>query len=92
MKTELEICRDKIDEIDTKIIELYEERMEIVKNVINYKIKNNIPILDSSRESKMLDKNLLKIKNDSFKTYYKDVLEGFLKASKSMQSDILKNK
>lgn len=92
MKTELEIYRDKIDEIDTKIIELYEERMEIVKNVINYKIKNNIPILDSSRESKMLDKNLLKIKNDSFKTYYKDVLEGFLKASKSMQSDILKNK
>ena len=115
MKTELEIYRDKIDEIDTKIIELYEARMEVVKNVIDYKIKNNIPILDSSRESKMLDKNLSKIKNNipivdssreskmlnknlskiknhEYKTYYKDVLEGFLKASKSMQADILKNK
>ena len=92
MKTELEIYRDKIDEIDTKIIELYEARMEVVKNVIDYKIKNNIPIVDSSRESKMLDKNLSKIKNDEYKTYYKDVLEGFLKASKSMQADILKNK
>lgn len=92
MKTELEIYRDKIDEIDTKIIELYEARMEVVKNVIDYKIKNNIPIVDSSRESKMLDKNLSKIKNDEYKTYYKDILEGFLKASKSMQADILKNK
>lgn len=92
MKTELEIYRNKIDEIDTKIIELYEARMEVVKNVIDYKIKNNIPIVDSSRESKMLDKNLSKIKNDEYKVYYKDVLEGFLKASKSMQADILKNK
>lgn len=92
MKTELEIYRDKIDEIDTKIIELYEARMEVVKNVIDYKIKNNIPIVDSSRESKMLDKNLSKIENDEYKAYYKDVLEGFLKASKSMQADILKNK
>ena len=92
MKTELEIYRDKIDEIDTKIINLYEARMEVVKNVIDYKIKNNIPILDSSRESKMLDKNLSKIKNDKYKAYYNDVLEGFLKASKSMQADILKNK
>ena len=92
MKTELEIYRDKIDEIDTKIIELYEARMEVVKNVIDFKTKNNIPILDSSRESKMLDKNLSKIKNHEYKTYYKDVLEGFLKASKSMQADILKNK
>lgn len=92
MKAELEIYRDKIDEIDTKIIDLYEARMEVVKNVIDYKIKNNIPILDSSRESKMLNKNLSKIKNDEYKVYYKDVLEGFLKASKSMQADILKNK
>ena len=92
MKTELEIYRNKIDEIDTKIIELYEARMEVVKNVIDYKIKNNIPIVDSSRESKMLDKNLSKIKNDEYKVYYKDVLECFLKASKSMQADILKNK
>lgn len=90
MKTELEIYRDKIDEIDTKIIELYEARMEVVKNVIDYKIKNNIPIVDSSRESKMLNKNLSKIKNDEYKAYYKDVLEGFLKSSKSMQVDILK--
>ena len=85
----LEECRNKIDEIDTQIIDLYEKRMKIVEDVIRYKIENNIPILDSSRESKMLDKNLKKIKNENLKKYYSDVLEGFLKSSKNMQKDIL---
>lgn len=89
--TNLDEYRKEIDEIDTKIITLYEARMEVVKKVIAYKLENNIPVLDSSRETKMLDNNLTKLKNEELKKYYKDVLEGFLKASKAMQTDILKN-
>jgi monofunctional chorismate mutase len=81
--------RNKIDELDTKIISLYEERMKVVIEVIQYKIENNIPILDNSREAIMLEKNLNKIKDPKFKKYYKDVLDGYLKASKEMQKDIL---
>ena len=87
----LEESRKLIDEIDTKIISLYEERMKIVEKVIKYKIENNISILDSSRESKMLENNLNKIKNDKYKKYYSDVLSGYLKASKAMQEDIKNN-
>ena len=36
----LEDSRKLIDEIDTKIISLYEERMRIVEEVIKYKLKN----------------------------------------------------
>ena len=88
----LENCREIIDQIDTEIIKLYEKRMDIVKEVIEFKIKNNIPVLDSSREEKMLIKNLEKIQNENYKKYYNSVLTGFLKASKDMQNDILKNK
>lgn len=88
----LENCREIIDKIDSEIIKLYEKRMDIVKEVIEFKIKNNIPVLDSSREEKMLIKNLEKIKNEDYKKYYNSVLKGFLKASKDMQNDILKNK
>ena len=73
----LEEARIKIDEIDSKIIELYEQRMNMVKDVIEYKIQNNIPILDSSREKIMLEKNLEKINSIEFRKYYKAVLEGF---------------
>ena len=88
----LDECRKNIDEIDTLIIELFEKRMDEIKKVIDYKIKNNLPILDSSREEMMLQKNLLKIKNTKYKPYYKDVLIGFLKSSKDFQKDILNNK
>ena len=88
----LEICRDLIDSIDNQIIELYVKRMEIVKEITKLKIDNNLPILDQNREKIMLEKNLEKIKNDEFKKYYKDVLEGFLKSSKEMQKDIIGEK
>ena len=87
--TELEKCRVEIDEIDRKIIELYEKRMNIIKRVTQYKIKNSIPVLDSSRESKMLEKNLNLINELEFKKYYPSVLSGFLKASKDMQSELI---
>lgn len=85
----LEICRDLIDSIDNQIIELYVKRMEIVKEITKLKIENDLPVLDQNREKIMLEKNLEKIKDDEFKKYYKDVLEGFLKASKEMQKDII---
>lgn len=88
----LEICRDLIDSIDNQIIELYVKRMEIVIEITKLKIDNDLPILDQNREETMLEKNLEKIKNDEFKKYYKDVLEGFLKASKEMQKDIIGRK
>ena len=86
---DLKEFRQQIDEIDTKIIALYEQRMEIVKQVSIYKIANNIPVLDASREQLILDKNLNKISIGEFKKYYQAVLEGFLKASKAMQQDLL---
>ncbi len=88
----LEICRDLIDSIDNQIIELYVKRMEIVKEITKFKIENDLPVLDQNREKIMLEKNLEKIKDDEFKKYYKDVLEGFLKASKEMQKDIIGKK
>lgn len=82
-------CRNLIDEIDTEIIKLFEKRMDVVKDVTKYKIENNKPILDSSREHAMLEKNLTKIQNEEYKAYYIDVLQGFLKASKTMQETLI---
>ncbi len=87
---ELEEFRQEIDKIDTEIIKLYEKRMDVVKSVLNYKIKNNIPVLDKNREGSMLEKNLNKIKEEEYKKYYENVLNGYLKASKEMQNDLLK--
>lgn len=88
----LEECRNKIDEIDNEIIKLFEKRMDVVSEVIRYKMENNIPVLDNSREVIMLEKNLNKISNPEYKKYYESILKGFLKASKELQNDILNAK
>lgn len=85
----LKICRDLIDSIDNSIIELYEKRMDIIKEITKYKIEKGLPVLDQNREDSMLKKNLDKIKNEEYKKYYKDVLAGYLKASKKMQEEIM---
>ena len=85
----LEICRDLIDSIDNSIIKLYEKRMDIIKEITKYKIENGLPVLDQNREDSMLKKNIEKIKNEEYKKYYKDVLAGYLKASKKMQEEIM---
>lgn len=85
----LEICRDLIDSIDNSIIELYEKRMDIIKEITKYKIEKGLPVLDQNREDSMLKKNIEKIKNEEYKKYYKEVLDGYLKASKKMQEEIM---
>lgn len=53
MRDLLEI-RQEIDEIDQKIVELFEQRLEIVTQVAEYKIANGKPVLDRDREREKL--------------------------------------
>ena len=54
-------------------------------------LEKGLPVLDQNREDSMLKKNIEKIKNEEYKKYYKDVLDGYLKASKKMQEEIIKS-
>ena len=49
MKDLLE-SRKEIDEIDDSIIRLFEKRMEVCKNVAEYKLRTGKPVLDRHRE------------------------------------------
>ena len=51
---ELHELRQKIDEIDEQIVKLYEDRMEISKDIAEYKIANGKTVLDSEREKSKL--------------------------------------
>ena len=82
---------DEKEEIKKCLCELCDEkRMDIIKEITKYKIEKGLPVLDQNREDSMLKKNLDKIKNEEYKKYYKDVLDGYLKASKKMQEEIIK--
>lgn len=52
---DLNHLRDEIDKIDKQLIPLLMQRMEISGKVAEYKVKNNIPVLNEKREQEILD-------------------------------------
>ncbi len=80
--------RQQIDDIDRKITDLFEQRMDVVKGVIDYKIKNNLPILNSSREAAVIEKNVGYLKNKEYAPYLKEFYQGLMDVSKRMQANI----
>ncbi len=52
--TDLLVLRDRIDEIDRQVVELFEKRMEISKQVAEYKISTGKQVFDKEREESKL--------------------------------------
>lgn len=52
---ELAELRKQIDEIDGRIIELVQQRMDVSAGIAEYKRENALPVLDAEREKVKLD-------------------------------------
>ena len=86
---ELENLRERIDTIDKELITLFEERMNVVNDIAEYKINNNLPILNQNREDIVISKVKAIVKNkdytDSAINFIKDIME----ISKKFQQKII---
>lgn len=89
---DLKQCREQLDIIDEKIIELFEKRMLVIKDVALYKKQNNLPIIDEEREKVMIKNNIEKFNNAELKQYYQTILKAYLDVSKQYQINLMKNK
>ena len=70
MKNKIEEARETINEVDKMMIELFLKRMAAVQMVAEYKIENNLPVLDSSREDELRKANLEILSNKVLEKYY----------------------
>lgn len=84
--TYLDELRKEIDEVDKKLVELFEKRMEIVIDVAKYKIENNLPVLNNSREEEVIKINLNYLKNRELESYLKDFFINLMDLSKNYQN------
>ena len=83
----LDEARVKINEIDRKMISLFEERMKAVLDVLKYKKEHNLPVFDEKREIELIKKNLDLLQDESLKESYLIFFNGILEASKKYQGD-----
>lgn len=90
MKT-LEQCRNEIDEIDQQLIQLFEKRMNVAKDVVSYKIANGLQIFQPDREKAVIEKNVARINNPQLKKYGHKFIQEMMNLSKDYQADFLPN-
>lgn len=76
--------RKEIDMIDKEMINLFEQRLEIVDKILKYKLKNNLNIKDENRESIVLY-NAIKNSNSEYKYFCKDLMICIMDLSKKYQ-------
>ena len=91
LMNELEIERNKINEIDEKMLDLFVKRMECSKKIGLYKEKHNLPIFDENRENEIISNKLSKFNNDELKEYYLSFIKDLMDISKKYQKDIIKD-
>lgn len=90
MKTKLDEAREVINEVDEQMIQLFIKRMAAVSMVAEYKMENNLPVLDSIREDVIKGKNFELLSSKMLEKYYNTFFDGVLKASKDYQADLVK--
>ncbi|MBR5516089.1 MAG: chorismate mutase [Clostridia bacterium] len=81
---DLKEIRNKIDNIDDKILELFKERMETVKAVAEYKKVNNLPVLNSQRERDIICR-VTDGMDDEMAAYTKSLYSTMFEVSRSYQ-------
>lgn len=84
----LENARIKINEIDKKMAELFEQRMDAVCDVVAYKMQTGKQIFDSSREQIVIENNKKNIKNPEYIKYYEGFIQDVMNNSKEYQKFI----
>ena len=86
---ELENLREKIDTIDKEMIALFEKRMDVVADIAEYKIKNNLPILNQNREDIVISKVKSIVKNKEYTDSAIDFIKDIMEISKKFQQKII---
>lgn len=87
---DLSIIREKINEIDNKIVELWKERMETCLSVAQYKKENNLPVLDAKRETELLNR-IGNMAGEELEVYSRVLYDTIMTVSKSYQHKYLSN-
>lgn len=89
---DIDNLRNEIDKIDSSLVSLFENRMEVVLKIAEYKKNNHMEVLNKAREEIVIKKNLDLVKNkDLFlevEEFFKSVMEisrGF--QNKNLNSD-----
>lgn len=88
-KTLLEEARETINRVDREMARLFEERMNAVKKVAEYKIAHGLAVLDPEREKQVIERNSALIEDEELRSYYISFLNENMAISRKFQHRLM---
>lgn len=85
----LELYREQINKIDAQMAKLFEERLQVVYDIAEYKKANNMPIFVKEREAQVIEQNLKLINDQSISEYYPEFMQTLMNISRKYQSRLI---
>lgn len=85
----LQKARETINQADKAMAELFQKRMEAVKEVAEYKKERGLPVLDAHREAEVIARNIALLEDESLRSYYRLFLERNMEISKRYQHSLM---
>lgn len=91
-KMDLGVLRGQLDEIDEKIVKLYEDRMGVCRQVAEYKIETGKKVLDQAREAEKIRK-VKSLTHNEFNSHgVEELFEQIMSMSRKLQYQLLTEK
>ena len=85
MNQDLLNLRERVDEIDQKIINLLEERFSLCPNFCNIKKQNGLQIEDKNREKDIIDRKISQSRLDA--KFIEELFTLIIRKSKEIQKE-----
>lgn len=84
---DLQQARSMLDQIDRQITTLFCRRMDIIREIASYKIKNSLPVYDPAREEELLEQ-LKSLATDGWQEQVVQLYQQILSISRQTQKDL----
>lgn len=86
---DLQETRRALDAVDRQIVALFEERMNLARDVAEYKIARGMPVLDSSREEQVLESRCALLQDAYWAPALRELYEQIMALSRAEQQKMV---
>ncbi len=88
---DIKYLRGQIDTIDHQMVSLFQQRMEVSREVAEYKIAHDIPVLDPDREREVLEDKAAMVADPQLKTDVAKLYEVIMSLSRGYQRRVMQD-
>ncbi len=86
----LDEIRSRIDGVDAQMTSLFEQRMELVREIVAYKTAHGLAIADPSREQDVIRRNASRVSDRDIREYYVNFQQEVMRISRDWQRRLSK--